>query len=62
MRLNAPTVPVFLTSVVLVIAVVATKYFGTNIPGAEPLIQGQLFEILLVAYGILVLSNLLRRF
>ncbi len=63
MRLNAPTIPVFLLSVAMVAAVIAIKYFGTHIPYAGTVVQKVgLFEILLLAYGILFLGNILRRF
>lgn len=60
MRLNAPTVPVFMISFVLVLAVVAVRYFGADIPIAGSIISGGLFEVLLAAYGILFLGNVLR--
>lgn len=60
MRLNPPTVPVFLISFSLVVAVVSIKYFGADIPVAQEIVSGGLFEVLLVAYGILLAGNLFR--
>ncbi len=57
MRLSAPTLPVFLISIVLAGLVVAIKYFGV---GGIPYISGHLFETLLGAYVILLIGNLFR--
>lgn len=57
MRLSAPTLPIFLISVVLACLVIAIKYFGV---GGIPYISGHLFETLLGAYVVLLVGNLFR--
>jgi len=57
MRLSAPNLLVFMISFILALAVVAIQFFGANIPiinNIQPVI------LLLVAYGILAVSNLIR--
>jgi len=56
MRLNSPSLLVFLISVVLAAAVVATQYLGASIP----FISQYAFSTLLVAYMLLFLGNLVR--
>ncbi|MGH1351063.1 MAG: hypothetical protein ACRBBN_09685 [Methyloligellaceae bacterium] len=62
MKLNTPTLPVFLLSVILVAAVIAIRYFSLNFPLASTIVSFGLFEILLLAYGLLFLGNIMRRF
>ncbi|MDH3581610.1 MAG: hypothetical protein OEM91_13420 [Hyphomicrobiales bacterium] len=57
MRLSAPTLPVFLISIVLAAIVIAVKYFGVS---GIPYIGGRLFETLLAAYAVLLAGNLFR--
>ena len=56
MRLSAPNLIVFLISFIVALAVVATKYLGATIP----FIGENAFLALLLAYGILAVSNLVR--
>ncbi|MGE0613562.1 MAG: hypothetical protein AB7G34_03600 [Hyphomicrobiales bacterium] len=56
MNLSAPTIPVFLISIILAALVVAVKYFGVAIPW----VSGHLFESLLISYAILLAGNLFR--
>ncbi|MEO0620250.1 MAG: hypothetical protein AAFZ01_13340 [Pseudomonadota bacterium] len=57
MRLSAPNLLVFMISFILALAVVAIQYFGAVIPiiSSVPTIT-----LLLAAYGILAISNLVR--
>lgn len=57
MRLSAPNLLVFMISFILALAVVAIQFFGADIPiiSSVPTIT-----LLLVAYGILAVSNLIR--
>lgn len=54
--LSAPSQLVFLVSVVIAVLVVLVRYAGISIP----MISGNLFEALLIAYAILLAGNLLR--
>ncbi|MGI9408049.1 MAG: hypothetical protein ACR2O4_16855 [Hyphomicrobiaceae bacterium] len=56
MRLSAPNLLVFMISFILALAVVAIQYFGAEIP----VVSEQPFLVLLLAYGILAISNLVR--
>jgi hypothetical protein len=57
MRLSAPTLPVFIISVVLAALVIAVKYFGV---GGIPWVGTHLIETLLIAYAVLLAGNLFR--
>ncbi|MEL6289505.1 MAG: hypothetical protein AAFQ35_12100 [Pseudomonadota bacterium] len=57
MRLSAPNLLVFMISFILALAVVAIQYFGANIPYVSEIAP---ITLLLVAYAILALSNLVR--
>ena len=48
-------------SLVMVALVVAAKYFGTNIPVFTPIVKRSMFEVLLVAYGLLFIGVVFRR-
>ncbi|MEM8812747.1 MAG: hypothetical protein AAGF59_09030 [Pseudomonadota bacterium] len=56
MRLSAPTMPIFLISLVLAILVALVKYGGVSIP----FVSANLFESLGIAYLILLAGNLLK--
>ena len=58
MNLTPPSFPIFLIMVALV---VAAKYFGTNIPVFTPIVKRSMFEVLLVAYGLLFIGVVFRR-
>ncbi|GAB4231594.1 MAG: hypothetical protein Kow0032_13930 [Methyloligellaceae bacterium] len=57
MRLSAPTLPVFLISIILAALVVGVKYFGLS---GIPFIGKHLFETLLAAYALLLAGTLFR--
>ena len=56
MRLSSPTLPVFLVSVALAVLVVAVRYGGVSVP----FVNSNLFEVLGLAYVILLAGNLFR--
>ncbi len=56
MNLSAPTMPVFLISLILAVLVAVVKYAGVSIP----VISGYAFEALAIAYVILLAGNLLK--
>lgn len=56
MRLSAPSYLIFILSVVLVVLVVLSRYFGVEIPVLTPIVQRSPFEIMLVAWGLLFLG------
>jgi len=55
MKLGAPTLVVFLISVIISASVVAVKYLGIAIP----YLADNTFEALLIAYVLLLMGNLL---
>ncbi|MGI9383206.1 MAG: hypothetical protein ACR2PO_08625 [Methyloligellaceae bacterium] len=61
MRLTPPSFPIFLISLILVILVIAAKYFGVVVPVVSPIVKKSMFEVLLVAYGLLLLGVVFRR-
>ncbi|MDA7949515.1 MAG: hypothetical protein MPJ78_18820 [Hyphomicrobiaceae bacterium] len=61
MNLSAPSFPIFLISVILVALVVAAKYFGINVPVLSPIVNKSMFEVLLVAYALLLAGVVFRR-
>lgn len=61
MNLTPPSFAVFLISFVLVALVVAAKYFGINVPVLSPIVNKSMFEVLLVAYGLLFAGVVFRR-
>lgn len=61
MNLTPPSFPIFLISAVLVALVIAAKYFGVNIPVLSPIVTKSMFEVLLVAYGLLFIGVVFRR-
>ncbi len=61
MNLTPPSFPIFLISVILVALVVAAKYFGINVPVLSPIVNKSMFEVLLVAYGLLFAGVVLRK-
>ena len=56
MRLNSPSLLVFVISSILAAAVIATQFLGASIP----FISQYTFATLLVAYGLLFMGNLVR--
>ena len=61
MNLTPPSFPIFLISVIMVSLVVAAKYFGVNVPVLSPIVNKSMFEVLLVAYGLLLIGVVFRR-
>lgn len=61
MNLTPPSFAVFLISFILVALVVAAKYFGINVPVLSPIVNKSMFEVLLVAYGLLFAGVVFRR-
>ncbi len=61
MRLTPPSFPIFLISLVLVVLVIAAKYFGAAVPVLTPIVKNSTFEVLLVAYGLLWAGVVFRR-
>ncbi len=61
MKLTAPTFPIFLISLIMVILVIASKYFGVSIPVLTPIVNKSMFEVLLVAYALLFVGVVFRR-
>lgn len=61
MRLSAPSLAIFLISVIMVALVVATKYFGISIPVLTQIVRTSQFEVLLVAYALLVSGVVINR-
>ena len=61
MNLTPPSLPIFLISVIMVALVIAAKYFGINIPVLSPIVTKSMFEVLLVAYGLLFIGVVFRR-
>ena len=62
MFLSAPKFVTWVVSTFLVVATIAIKYLGMAIPQVGDLFSGNLFEVLLLAYGILWAGNLFRGF
>lgn len=56
MNLSAPTLPVFLVSVVLAIVALLVHYAGVSIPWASK----HSFEVLLIGYAALLAGNLFK--
>lgn len=61
MRLTPPSFPVFLISLILVILVIAAKYFAVTVPVLTPIVKSNMFEVLLLAYGLLWIGVVFRR-
>ncbi len=59
--MHAPSYATFIISVVLVALVIAAKYFGIDVPVLTKIIKSSMFEVLLVAYGLLFLGVVVRR-
>ena len=62
MHLSAPTWPVFLISLILAVLVVLVKYAIVVVPVVGPIIAGHTFEVFGIAYILLFLGVVLRRF
>ena len=60
MRLSAPAFGTFMISLLLVVGVVALKYFAVTIPVVGPIVGQSMFEVLLVAYVILAAGAVFR--
>lgn len=56
MNLSAPSFLIFILSLILVVVVVLSKYFGVFIPVLSPIVQRSPFEIVLVAWALLFLG------
>ena len=56
MNLSAPTMPVFLISVVLAVIALLVHYAGVSIPYANK----HVFEVLLLAYAALFAGNIFK--
>ena len=61
MRLSAPSLAIFIISVIMVALVIATKYFGIDIPVLTRIVKSSPFEVLLVAYAMLCSGVIFRR-
>lgn len=61
MHLTAPSLPIFLISVIMVALVVAAKYFGLTVPVLSPIVTRSMFEVLLVAWVLLFIGVVFRR-
>lgn len=53
MKLNTPSIPIFIISTVLILLIILSKYFGVHIPVLTVIVQGNPFEVTLVAWAIL---------
>ena len=53
MKLSTPSVPIFLISTILVLLIIMSKYFNVHIPVLTVIVQGNPFEVTLVAWAIL---------
>ncbi len=53
--LSRPTFVIWVLSTILVVLVIAAKYFGVSnlIPVAGPMVAKHLFEVLLIGYALL---------
>lgn len=56
MKLSGPSFGVFLISVILFVLVIAVRYFGISIP----VVSGNTFEMLIVAYVVMLVGVLIR--
>ena len=56
MNLSAPTLPVFLVSIILAILAVLVTYAGIKIP----VVSGNAFATLLIGYVVLLAGNLFK--
>jgi len=56
MKLSAPSYLIFLLSVILVVLVVLSRYFGVEIPVLTTIVARSPFEIMLVAWALLFLG------
>ena len=56
MNLSAPTLPVFVISVILAVVALLVHYAGVSIPYASK----HVFEVLLVGYAVLFAGNILK--
>jgi len=61
MRLSAPSLAIFLISIIMVALVIATKYFGIDVPVLTRIVKSSMFEVLLVAYAMLSAGVIFRR-
>ncbi|MBO6549088.1 MAG: hypothetical protein JJ964_05655 [Rhizobiales bacterium] len=61
MRPSAPSFVTFIISFILAALVIASKYFGVQIPVLTDIVRGNYFEVLLVAYVLLLLGVIFRR-
>ena len=61
MRLSPPSFAIFLISVIMVALVIATKYFGVDVPVLTQIVKKSMFEVLLVAYALLFVGVVFRR-
>lgn len=56
MKLATPSFAIWLISTVLVALVVLSTYFGVSVPVLTPIIKGQGFEVVLVAWALLFIG------
>lgn len=56
MKLSGPSFGVFLISVILFALVIVVRYFGISIP----VVSGNTFEMLIVAYVVMLVGVLIR--
>lgn len=62
MFLSAPKIVTWLIATLLVLAAIAVKYVGVNIPEVGPMISQHSFEVVLAGFAILWAGNVLRGF
>lgn len=55
--LSSPTFAIWLISTILAVVVILMKYTGTSIPVISPIVAGNSFEVLLIAYILLWLGT-----
>jgi hypothetical protein len=61
MRLTPPSLAIFIISVIMVALIIATKYFGVDVPVLTQIVKKSMFEVLLVAYALLFIGVVFRR-
>ena len=61
MRLTPPSFANFIISIIMAALVIATKYFGVDVPVLTQIVKKSMFEVLLVAYALLFTGVVFRR-
>lgn len=60
MHLSRPTFAIWSISTLLVVAVIAVKYFSVSIPALGEFVDGGMFEALLIGYILLWIGTVFR--